>query len=211
MSNEKVAFHKTLDGPYIFTNSRPIFFDIKILWALMYHYRNQQRSSFHFHRLNLLMKNAKRFRSLELEYIDTFEIHLLDSLILCMSSFKEAVTISAMAIEKLIDMKLYLPFALVAEAGIASIFSKLDYLESELVATKKALENPNSKPDTITPEISPPIKKSKIEEKPFKRKPPPKKIKADKLSKLSSNRLPSTTTNNGGGKDEIDSIFGDFE
>ena len=189
-------FHSLLDGPFIFSNSRPVFYDFKILWALMYHYRNQQRSSFHFHRLNLLMKRAKRFRHLELEYIDKQDKSQLDELLEIAADIKNSSLIAGAAIEKLISMKLYQPFALTAQAAIASIYAKIDFLSKELKLTKNANQ---SKPEELKPYVQ--VKRAKIE-KPAQKTKASKRNKPEKLSKLSSMRKPMEET------DEIDDIFG---
>jgi hypothetical protein len=200
MEASQKPFHSLLGGPFIFSNSRPMFYDFKVLWTLMYHYRNQQRSSFHFHRLNLVMKSAKKFRQLELAYIDTQDPNLLDELVNCARKIKESSLVAGAAIDKLISMKLYTPFALTAEAALASIFTKIDFVVKELELTK----DPGTFASMTKEDAVKNVSKARVEKAMSAKSQKPKKTaKPEKLSKLSSMRKPFEKT------DEMDDIFGD--
>ena len=207
--NTPLLFHKTLAGPFIFSTSRAIFLsDVKVLWALMYTYRNQQRNSFHFHRLNQLLRVLKRIRRLELEYIEADEalqkISLLRTILGEENALRNACIAAGLAVKKLLEMKLYLPFGLTAEGAVASIYYKIGPFIEELKKTLNVFTGPNSGEQKVkVPNMETP-KRDKKKEK--------RKKSASSLtfvapkSSLPSKRKPSDVE---GSRDEIDDIFGD--
>ena len=202
--------HKTLGGPYIFSTSRAIFLsDVKVLWSLMYTYRNQQKKSFHFHRLNQLFKVLKQIRRYELDYIEadseqqkaTFIKNILGK----EKSFRDACIVSALGVKKLLEMKLYIPFGLTAEGAIASIYSKIGPFIEELNKTLDVFvgSRGDTKVEAKPPPLNPPKKIKKRVEREKKVVPSGLTLVAPK-STLPSKRKPSDMR-----RDEIDDIFGD--
>jgi hypothetical protein len=207
--NSFFLFHKTLVGPYIFSTSRAIFLsDVKVLWALMYTYRNQQRSSFHFHRLNQLLKVLKRIRRMELDYIEADETEqktlLLKNILGEENALRKACIVAGLAIKKLLEMKLYLPFGLTAEGAIASIFNKIGPFIEELKKTLNVFtgqSGANLKVQAIKVETE-----KKVKKKEKKKNPTNTLTFVAPKSTLPSKRKPSSMEPN---RDEIDDIFGD--
>ena len=210
-TSDEFQLHKTLDGPYIFSTSRAIFLsDVKVLWALIYTYRNQQRNSFHFHRLNQLFKVLKRIRRYELDYIEADselqKITLIKNILGEEKNLRASCIVAGLGVKKLLEMKLYLPFGLTAEGALASIYFKIDPFIGELT---KALDvfvgSRSEKRGEAKPLATKPQKKLK------------KNRKIDIKKKASSgltfvapkSTLPSKRKPLDFHRDEIDDIFGD--
>jgi hypothetical protein len=210
-TRDKFQLHKTLDGPYIFSTSRAIFLsDAKVLWALIYTYRNQQRNSFHFHRLNQLFKILKRIRRYELDYIEADselqKVALIKSILGEETALRAACTVAGLGIKKLLEMKLYLPFGLIVEGALASIYFKIDPFIGELTKTLDVFVGfRNEKVMETRPLANKPQKKFKKKHKiGGERKTPSGLTFVAPKSTLPSKRKPSDSH-----RDEIDDIFGE--
>jgi hypothetical protein len=228
---------QTLDGPYIFGHARRLFGqDFRVLWALMYTYRNQQRRMFHFQRLNQVARCMKHLRTLELDY-STGQGDLADCgrrtailqrMLQETTRLREAVLVAAACNQRLLcELKILLPFATVSEACLAGMLSRLPALERELQANLSVYDSPSASGSRVheraiekKPGCEAAITKRPTAEtgqepsmlptkRPRPRQPTSKLLRLDTkpASTLSSRRLPSDLVASEK-RDEIDDIFG---
>ena len=160
MVGEKFVMHEHIDGPFLFTNTRAMFSDFKILWALMYTYRNQQKKMFHFQRLGHIARTMKQLRKTELACIEDQSVETLSEMMELARQAKQYILLNEQCMDKLFEMKLFLPFATAAEAALAGMYSCCDPLLYELSKVKQVAQE-SSQPVSKQIEHSHPKKRAK--------------------------------------------------